>query len=502
MSPKTLNLFLFHRDLRLEDNTALIALAKQSVADGVPVLPVFVFTPEQIDPKKNDYFSHPAVQFMCESLDDLAEQLKAAGGFLYTFRGDTLGVVQSLVKSAGVAGWRIGTVGWNEDYSVYATQRDQRLRDWCESKDIACLTAEDYGLVPLRVGLLPDGRAYRVLSQFYKKLLGMTPSPFRAPDGYVFSKNTNKSIFPTRAPFAFGGDLAGMVVKPADYHAYYTPLDGLAMHGGRERGRAILARIRRGELKDYAARRDFPAQPGTTRASPHLRFGTISIRELFQVIRDTPGYGLHHPLIRELVFRDFYLKIYALTPKLQRGQALLAALDKAVPWSYNKTLFQAWTTGTTGFPLVDAGMRELNTTGFQHNRIRMLTSSVLTKYFLIDWRWGMKYFYQHLVDADGFSNTAGWGWSSSTGADAVPYFRAPFNPFLQSQKFDKDGDYIKTWVPELKAVAAADLHRWGDAAIRAKYPGISYPAPVVEQKEASARAMKVFKEAAAAAKGA
>jgi deoxyribodipyrimidine photo-lyase len=262
----------------------------------------------------------------------------------------------------------------------------------------------------------------------------------------------------------------------------------------------VLQRIRTGALKDYAGQRDYPAKPGTTRASPHLKFGTISIREMFHVIHKTPGYGLEHGLIRELIFRDFYLKIYALQPELQRGTALLHTLDKAIPWSYNKTLFQKWTTGTTGFPLVDAGMRELNATGFQHNRVRMLTSSTLTKYFLIDWRWGLKYFYQHLVDADVFSNTAGWGFSSSTGADAVPYFRAPFNPFIQSQKFDKDATYIHQWVPELAAVAPADIHRWGDATIRAKYPGITYPAPVIDQKEASVRAMKVFKEAAAAAK--
>lgn len=484
--PKTLNLnvFVFHRDFRLTDNTALITLAKEY--PDVPIVPVFIFTPEQIDPVRNAYFSHPSVQFMCESLDDLQDQLKALKRTLYCFKGDTTEVIQGIVRRATEAGGTVTAIGWNEDYSVYATQRDKRLQSWCESKGIACVIREDYGLVPLRVGLLPDGRPYRVLSQFYKKLMKMVPSPFREP---TLAPGWKESQF-ARVPFSLPN-----LCLATEYHTFYTPLPQLAIHGGRKHGLEMLARIRAKTYSDYAARRDFPAEAKTTRASPHLKFGTVSIREMFKAIRDTEG--LEHGLIRELVFRDFYLKIYALQPNLQRGVALLDALDKAIPWSYDKKLFGAWTSGTTGYPLVDAGMRELNATGFQHNRVRMMTSSVLTKYFLIDWRWGLKYFYQHLVDADVFSNTAGWGFSSSTGADAVPYFRAPFNPFIQSQKFDPDGTYIRKWVPELANVASADLHRWYDPAIRAKYPALPYPAPVIDHKEASVRALRTFKAAAA-----
>jgi len=484
---KTLSIFIFHRDFRLEDNTTLIALAKEHTS---PILPIFIFTPDQIDAQKNPYFSHPSVQFMCESLDDLGDQLKDLGRTLYCFKGDTLRIVQALVKTARNAQRTITAIGWNEDYSVYAVQRDKALREWCESNGIQCVVKEDYGLLPLRTGLLPDGRPYRVLSQFYKKILKMEPTGIlRAPATWRW----NESHF-AQIPFALSKKDGLQIISSKDYHTLYTPLPQLAIHGGRHRGLEMLQRIRAGTYKDYTGQRDFPAKAMTTRASPHLKFGTVSIREMLQTIRQKEGLG--HGLIRELVFRDFYMKIYALQPNLQRGVALLDALDKAIPWSYDKKLFHTWTTGTTGYPLVDAGMRELNTTGFQHNRVRMLTSSVLTKYFLIDWRWGLKYFYQHLVDADIFSNTAGWGFSSSTGADAVPYFRAPFNPFIQSQKFDRDAVYIRQWVPELASVAAADIHRWYDPAIRAKYPSLPYPAPVIDHKEASARAMKVFRTAA------
>jgi deoxyribodipyrimidine photo-lyase len=487
------HVFLFHRDLRLDDNTALIQLARTAAASpgpGAHILPIFIFPPEQIEPAKNPYFSHPSVQFMCQSLDDLEAQLKHLGSHLYCFKGDTVAILKQLYRAAANAGVQLNILAWNEDYSVYATQRDTAAKKIWEELGGTVQTAEDYGLLSLREGLLPDGRPYRVLSQFYKKVLQLNPGP-RRPDPF----RLKAAHFCPRAPFAFPPELQKARVSSTNYHTFYTPLPDLAIQGGRTRALAVLSRVRQGEWKDYAARRDYPAQPGTTRLSPHLKFGTLSIRELAQTLRDTPGYGMSHPLYRELVFRDFYLKIYALQPELQRGTALLSALDKAVPWSYDKTLFHAWTTGTTGFPLVDAGMRELNTTGFQHNRIRMLTSSVLTKYFLIDWRWGLKYFYQHLVDADVFSNTAGWGFSSSTGADAVPYFRAPFNPFIQSKKFDPEATYIHRWVPELRSVAAADLHRWDDPAIRAKYPGLTYPAPIVSQKEASARAIQVFRKA-------
>lgn len=457
--------FLFQRDLRLDDNTTLL----KALQECSSVLAIFIFTPEQIDRKKNPYFSDPAVQFMCESLKDLNDQLKNR---LHVFYGSHTTVLNQIYKEVP-----FDRLYSNQDYSVYAKERDQRIQEWCNVKKISFVQEEDYGLMPLKSVLVENERPYMVLSQFYKRFL--KEFTVREPKSYPSSKDR------------FVSHRFSKAMALSEWHQFYKETPQLAIHGGRTEGLQRLKKLN--ELKDYQKERDYPALGKTSKMSPHLKFGTVSIREMYWAIRNT--LGKDHGLIRELVFRDFYLKIYAMNPKLQRGQALHHGLDKAMPWRYSKKDFQQWLEGKTGFPLVDAGMRELNTTGHQHNRIRMLCASVLTKYLLIDWRWGLKYYYTHLVDADIFSNTAGWGFASSTGPDATPYFRAPFNPFLQSKKFDKDAVYIKQWIPELKEVDPKDIHQWMDPTIRAKYPNVNYPAPIIDAKEASARAINVYKEA-------
>ena len=457
--------FLFHRDLRLSDNTTLL----KALQDGYTILPVFIFPPEQINPKQNDYFSSPAVQFMCESLEDLNGQLE---GGLYCFKGKNVAILKKLYGEVGFE-----AVYSNQDYSKYAVERDTEIATWCASKKIAFVQEEDYGLLPLHEGLLSDPeRPYLVLAQFYKRVL--KEHPIRKVTPYTFSPS--HFLRPKLK-----------LQKFTNLSSLYQSLPDLAIHGGRTRGLLMLENIK--TLSDYQEKRNYPALAKTSKASPHLKFGTVSIREMYWRVAEL--FGKEHGLIRELVFRDFYLKIYALKPELQRGKALHDRLDKNIPWSYDTQLFHTWSKGRTGYPLVDAGMEELNQTGHQHNRIRMLCGSVLTKYFLIDWRWGLKYYYTHLVDADIFSNTAGWGFVSSTGPDGVPYFRAPFNPFIQSEKFDKEALYIKKWLPQLKDLPPKDIHKWYDPAIRSKYPTLDYPAPVIDHKEASARAMRVFKEA-------
>jgi deoxyribodipyrimidine photo-lyase len=459
--------FLFHRDFRLSDNTTLIS----AISQGYKILPVFIFTPEQINPVQNEYFSHPSVQFMCESLEDLHKQLRGNGLFL--FKGETVQTLKRIHSQCPFTAFFS-----NQDYSKYARDRDAQISAWCESMKISFSQKEDYGLLPLSDVMVPaTGKPYTVLSQFYKRIL--RDDNIRAVTEYKYNKRD----------FVVCG---AHDISVNELNTLYVALPDLAIHGGRTRGLAMLDNLK--NLKNYQDTRDYPATTnGTSKASPHLKFGTVSIREMYwEIVR---LYGKEHGLIRELVFRDFYMKIYALKPELQRGVALHEKLDKKIKWSYDKDLFEAWKEGKTGFPLVDAGMRELNKTGHQHNRIRMLCGSVLTKYFLIDWRWGLKYYYTHLVDADIFSNTAGWGFVSSTGPDAVPYFRAPFNPFIQSSKFDKDAEYIKKWVPELKDVPPKDIHNWFSPSVRSKMPNLKYPAPIVDHKMASARAMDVFKKA-------
>jgi deoxyribodipyrimidine photo-lyase len=465
--------FLFHRDLRLYDNTSLVSAIK----DGYKVLPVYIFPPEQIDEEKNPYFSNPAVQFMCESLDDLDDQLD---GGLHLFKGGNLSTLVNIHKEHPFT-----AVYSNQDYSKYAVERDKEIAEWCKSMNIAFVQKEDYGLLPLKEGLLSNPeRPYLVMAPFYNKVINTLH--IRPVEPYTYNRK-HFDRFKT--------------VPKVDLHTLYEELPLLAIHGGRPNGLLMLSKLKR--LKDYHEKRDYPALNKTSRASPHLKFGTVSIREMYWKVFHL--FGKLHGLIRELTFRDFYLKIYALNPDLQRGVALRSELDKNIEWSYDQQAFDKWASGRTGFPLVDAGMQELNQTGHQHNRIRMLCGSVLSKYLLIDWRWGLKYYYTHLVDADIFSNTAGWGFVSSTGADGVPYFRAPFNPFIQSSKFDKDAVYIKRWLPELRSVPAKDIHNWYNPEIRAKYANLNlnlklklklnYPAPMVNYKEASAHAVKVFKKA-------
>jgi deoxyribodipyrimidine photo-lyase len=433
---------------------------------------VFIFPPEQIDPHKNAFFSHPAVQFMCESLQELG------GSIIQFYKGDivaTLGAIRSTYK--------FGRLYQNEDYSVYARKRDATIQSWCTKHAVEFIQTEDYGLFSLREGLVPDtDRPYTILAQFYKRYLKDLQVRKPVPFSYA-----SKIWTPPRRQRA-----------NVDLGSLYIQNPNLAQRGGRSHALAIMKTLRT-KFDTYKDTRDFPAdEQGTTRISAHLKFGTVSVREFYWAC--VKAFGTRdHPLIREIMFREFYMKIYALRPELQRGTAFLSRLDAHVPWKYDKKLAEAWKTGHTGFPLVDAGMRQLAATGWCHNRVRMLVASVATKYLLLDWRDCAQFFYTKLVDADTFSNTAGWGWASSTGVDATLYFRAPFNPFIQSKKFDKDAVYIKRWVPELRDVAPKDIHSWHNPAVRERYATSTsppYPAPIIDHKEASARALEVFKRAA------
>lgn len=467
MSSSDVALFLFHRDLRLQDNTALI----ECIKEGHKILPVFIFPPEQIDPKQNEYFSEPAVQFMCESLREVEKEIRKVGGRLYYFKGDTIKVLNSIRKQVD-----FDQLWFNEDYSKYATERDDAVQKWCNKHKIKCETREDYSLLAFEDCFVKPNKPYEVFSPFYKRF----------------------QTFDIREPVklrSFKGKFVKSSVKDSlegkDIDEFYQPNKKLAFHGGRTNGLKMLRRIQ--TLKDYKEDRDYPSLDQTSHASPHLKFGTVSIREMYHEVKD--AFGKDHGIIRELAFREFYLRIYAFYPELQRDVALHDKLDERVKWSYSKKIFKLWCEGKTGFPFVDAGMRQLNQTGYQHNRVRMICASLLTKYLLIDWRWGAKYYYQHLVDADIFSNTAGWGFVSSTGPDPSPYFRSPFNPFLQSKKFDEDAEYIKEWLPELRDVSASDIHKWYDSAIREKYSHIDYPKPMVDYQEAAKNAVEEFKRA-------
>lgn len=460
--------FLFHRDLRLPDNTALI----QAIRDGYSVLPVFVFPPEQIDPRKNKVFSNAAVQFMCESLLDLDQQLRAIGTNLTMLRGNYDEVLQLLHKRIGFK-----ALYSNKDESIYARQRDNKIATWCTNNRVDFTQKEDYGLIPLHDGLLADGRPYTVLQQYLNRF--DKDLHVHVPDRFKFA--AKHFVHPPH-------DVPAL--RPDELASLYTPNKNVKVRGGRAFGLSKLKDMK--HHKHYATLREYPGKEGTTRASAYLKFGCFSIREMYWAV--VKHFGKHHGIIRELVFRDFYFKIYALEPELQRNRAFHVKLDQHIPWKLDRERWDAWTQGRTGYPLVDAGMRQLAAEGWMHNRVRMVVATVATRYMLLDWRSCAKFFYSSLVDADPFSNTAGWQWSAGVGVqNMIARLRPPMNPFLQSKKYDADCEYIKHWVPELRDVPSRDIHRWYEPSIHTKYSNMTrYPAPFVDPKHASAATTKLF----------
>jgi deoxyribodipyrimidine photo-lyase len=527
-------LFLFHRDLRLEDNLALLEACEHCDK----VVPAFLLPDEQIDPTRNAYFSHAAVQFMCESLQDLDARLpgKCKGKLLLIRCQDPVSALDCILSSAP-----FHEVAFNADDSLYARERDAKVHALCTRMGLSCRSVPgDYGIVPIDACLLPDGRPYTNLSMFAKRLAAQEDSFAHAHENNVEDTThdvVKGGVASTKLACLTPHELKEIkkklgcskrfeVLEDADrLNSLYEPLAEPAERGGREHGLAAIARAV-ALAPEYEETRERPAleERGTTRLSPHLRFGTVSIREVYAALaaskitssvdnvnndksnNNNNNNNNNKPkpesLLRELAFREFYRKIYALDPVLQRGRAFRANLDSKIPWKKKEDapqLWEAWTTGRTGFPLVDAGMAQLLKTGFVHNRIRMVVASFATRYLGFDWRDCARFYYSKLVDADPFANTAGWQWAAGVGVDSAPYFRRPLNPFRQSARFDPDCEYVKRYVPETRAIAARDLHRWPEEKVRAKYAQTTaYPGPVIDQKDASDMALAAFKKAAAA----
>jgi len=488
-----MNIFLFHRDLRIHDNTALYKAPS-------PITPIFIFPEEQINPQKNKYFSHAAVQFMCESLESLNEDIrKESNGkaqlTLFHSSGSVLEQLQSIHKVHPIA-----SITQNKDFTVYALERDAAIRKWCETAtpQVSFNEHEDYDLVKadeLLVDKVVNGKKeytpYTVLAAYYKRFIKELPTPKVAKVGKkkLHFKSLDGGI-PNR-------------IDIAKIKSLYNHNEQLAQRGGRSHALQRLKTIKaKGVIKNYDHNRNYPALSlgasnlSTTLLSAHLKFGTISIREMYWYVVEAFDHTHDNPLVRELVFRSFYKKICSARPRLERDQSFRQDIDEHIPWlshkdpNYNK-YWKAWTEGKTGFPLVDAGMRQMNATGHMHGRVRMVAATVLTRYFLIDWREGARYFAQHLVDYDPCSNNMGWQFSAALGENSQNVYRAPMNPFLQGKTYDSDTDYIKYWIPELADITPKEIHTatWDETATK-------YPKPIIDQKVASKRAVTLWKSVA------
>ncbi len=440
-------LFIFRRDLRLQDNRGLIAALKSAEE----VILSFIFTPEQIE--MNPYRSDRCLQFMIESLEDLEADISKHKGKLYLFYGNPEEVVQKCIETLHVEG-----VFVNHDYSPYSIRRDHKIEKVCNEHSIPFQPTHDLLLHPIKETLKRDFQPYTIFTPFYHNA---SKSDVCKPTESLRHSYYNKPI-----PFAKDSTLYHKILKKRE----------VQFPGGREEGINILNHLRNFSL--YASERDFPSQDKTTHLSAHLKFNTCSTREVYYAIIN--HLGTHSELIRSLYWRDFFTLIGFHFPHVFTG-AFKERFNNVI-WQNDEEKFNAWCQGSTGFPIVDAGMRELNQTGFMHNRVRMITASFLVKDLHVNWQWGEKYFAQHLIDYDPAVNNGNWQWAASTGCDAQPYFRI-FNPWLQAKKFDLNCQYIKKWVPELSSLPSQIIHKWYLEKNRSLCP--NYPTPIIDHaKEA------------------
>lgn len=424
--------FWFRRDLRLFDNAGLY----HALNSDAPVLPLFIFDTEILDKLNNR--DDARVSFIYAEIQKLKKQFEAEGSSLRIFHSNPIEAFQKIMEE-----YEVQAVYTNKDYEPYAIQRDKKVKRLLDSNGILFHAFKDHVIFEENDVLKDDGTPYTVFTPYSKKWkqkLAKTEIP-----NFPSEKQLD-NLFKTK-PFTLpelnelGFKKSGITVPPAE----------------------IPEKI----IREYAEKRDLPAIDGTTRLGVHLRFGTVSIRQLTQRAKE-----LSEVFLNELIWRNFFIDILWHFPHVT-DKSFKPKYDR-IEWRNNEAEFDKWCRGETGYPMVDAGMRELNQTGFMHNRVRMVTASFLTKHLLIDWRWGETYFAEKLLDYELASNYGNWQWAAGTGCDAAPYFRI-FNPETQLKKFDPDGKYILKWVPE--------------------YGTLQYPQPIVEHKFARERALKVYKEA-------
>jgi deoxyribodipyrimidine photo-lyase len=407
------NIFWFRRDLRFFDNTGLF----QALSSGKPVLPVFIFDRNILDKLEKPHDLR--VQYIHNALNTMQNELIRIGSAIKFYHASPDEAFEDLL-----ARYSVGTVFTNHDYEDYALTRDGIIRSMLDNNGTRFQTFKDQVVFEKLEVSKDDGSPYTVFTPYSRKWkahLLSHPISFSASEDLLNNcfKHDEHAI-PSLESMGFS--------KQAWNFPQTTVPDAL--------------------VKGYTEFRNFPAVEGTSRFGVHLRFGTMSIRKLVEHAK-----GLNETFLNELIWRDFYHMILSNFPHVGQGMSFKKAYD-SIEWRNNEADFDKWCKGETGYPIVDAGMRELLATGFMHNRVRMITASFLTKHLLIDWRWGEAWFAAKLLDYDLAANNGGWQWASGSGCDAAPYFRI-FNPALQTEKFDKQAMYIRKWVPEFDTLQYA-----------------------------------------------
>lgn len=466
----------FRRDLRVFDN---IALAR-AITDGDKILFVFHIDQQQIaeQPTVNQSSFFASVQ-------QFKLYLKSQNIDLHIFDGTLKDMFDDIKKQ--VPNWQ--ALYFNRDEHGYGDARDQEIARYCqENLHIRVHTAIDYTLHGAHEIKKSDGHYYQVFTPYFKRWITLVKrTPITIDLKHISQEKITLSIEAQNTRLC---DL----IDVSHSYAYKNQI-------GENRARQVLFDFVENKLADYDQNRDVPALDSTSHLSRYLRTGEISIRTVYAAVNQAPDSDGRTTFIKELCWRDYYNMIYATHP--QQSQTAIRPEFRQVHWCDDARLFYYWQTGQTGFPIVDAAMRQLNATGWMHNRLRMIVASFLTKDLLINWQWGEAYFKQKLVDYDSASNIGGWQWAASTGTDSVPYFRI-FNPTLQSKKFDPDGVFIKQYVPELKYLPSATIHEPSKLSLIAQKNyqviiGNTYPMPIVDHKTARLHAIDAYEQSKARA---
>lgn len=426
MSKQKVSLFWFRRDLRLDDNIGLY----NALESDFPVIPLFIFDDEILEQlPKND----SRVTFIYESLQKINSELNQFGSSILIKKGKTNQIWESLINE-----FNIQEVFFNKDYEPYALERDLQISNLLQSNKIEVSTFKDIVIFEENEITKSDGLPYTIYTPYKNKWLEKFHSIKNKPLKTLINQNENfiKSNFDFPLLESIGFTKSTIVVLPHNLK----------------------------EITNYKETRDFPALDSTSYLSPHLRFGTVSIRKLTYWAFDKNA-----SFLSELIWREFFIQILFHFPN-SVNHNFKSAYD-GIQWRNNSAEFKLWCEGKTGYPMVDAGMRQLNQTGYMHNRVRMVVASFLCKHLLINWQWGETYFAEKLLDFELASNVGNWQWAAGTGCDAAPYFRV-FNPEIQQKKFDPKGEYIRKWISEFD---------------------LNYPQPMVEHAFARDRAIATYK---------
>lgn len=429
-----ISIFWFRRDLRLHDNVALFNALKS----GEKVLPIFIFDTSILEKlPKND----ARVSFIIKELKSMNEHLKSFDASIDIYHGKPIEVFESLIKK-----YQIASVFTNQDYEPYAIRRDQEILELLKSENISFNSFKDQVIFEKNEITKKDGNPYVVYTPYSKKWI----------EAYEQINHIHYSSEDLLSQLYTQSKAKELTLEELGFEETNTPIKNYIFN----------SRI----INEYEETRNFPALDNTSKLGPHLRFGTVSVRQMVSRAEEQEN----KTFLKELIWREFFMQILWHFPHTHKD-SFKPKYDRII-WRNNEDDFKRWCNGTTGYPMVDAGMRQLNNTGFMHNRVRMLVGSFLCKHLLIDWRWGEAYFAEKLHDYEMSSNVGNWQWVAGTGVDASPYFRI-FNPTSQIKKFDKDFSYIKKWVPDFQE--------------------LTYPSPMVDHKFARERCLRTYKEALA-----